>query len=344
MLNIFYIQPREKKRWIEGDQIIRAWIRRMIRGTPPVGGVERVFLNFRQSLESFHIPHRNNPRVEEVEPGDINILFGRGTEPLKYLSGINLILAIGVVNHPEDFPDLHTRPNVRAFVSHSDWINQICRAYYGDICYTWPAGIDIEKWKPSNDEKEYYVVYDKIRWHHEKEYTELLNPLLDYLNRLQIPYKVIRYGHYREEDYFTLLQKAKGMIFICEHETQGIACNQAMSMDIPILAWDRGALTDPNYVAYSKRFPLGFPTVTTVPFFDSSCGERFRSLEEFYELAPHYFQKVGNGAYHPAEYVRTHLSFKASLIRMDEISRQVFQKSFLENTALSDSGESVSKI
>ena len=42
------------------------------------------------------------------------------------------------------------------------------------------------------------------------------------------------------------------MIFLCEHETQGIAYQQALSRNVPILAWDRGGdWQDPTY--YPER-------------------------------------------------------------------------------------------
>jgi glycosyltransferase involved in cell wall biosynthesis len=32
------------------------------------------------------------------------------------------------------------------------------------------------------------------------------------------------------------------MVFLCEHETQGFAYQQALSCGVPIIAWDRGGL------------------------------------------------------------------------------------------------------
>ena len=36
------------------------------------------------------------------------------------------------------------------------------------------------------------------------------------------------------------------MIFLVEHETQGIAYQEAMACDVPILAWDQGNWLDPK--------------------------------------------------------------------------------------------------
>ena len=41
---------------------------------------------------------------------------------------------------------------------------------------------------------------------------------------------------YREEEYRAALNKCRAMVFLCEHETQGIAYQQALSCDVPIFA------------------------------------------------------------------------------------------------------------
>jgi hypothetical protein len=50
----------------------------------------------------------------------------------------------------------------------------------------------------------------------------------------------IRYGFYREEEFWDLLGRSRTMIFLCASETQGIAYQQVLSCGVPILAWDRG--------------------------------------------------------------------------------------------------------
>jgi glycosyltransferase involved in cell wall biosynthesis len=73
----------------------------------------------------------------------------------------------------------------------------------------------------------------------------------------------MRYGYYREGDFLAVLSQCRTMIFLCEHETQGIAYQQALSCNVPILAWDRGGpWQDPAY------FPdkVVFEPVTSVPY------------------------------------------------------------------------------
>jgi hypothetical protein len=69
------------------------------------------------------------------------------------------------------------------------------------------------------------------------------------------------------------------MIFLCEQETQGIAYQQALSMNFPIMAWDRGGFwQDPSY--YSHKVKFG--TVSSVPYWDERCGLTFPETESFH--------------------------------------------------------------
>jgi glycosyltransferase involved in cell wall biosynthesis len=93
------------------------------------------------------------------------------------------------------------------------------------------------------------------------------------------------------------------MLFLCEHETQGIACQEAMASNVPVLAWDEGVLVDPMF----RKFAPDDFRVTSVPYFDDRCGERF-TLPNF-EIA---FSKFWNNldGYSPRQYVLERLSLE----------------------------------
>ena len=52
--------------------------------------------------------------------------------------------------------------------------------------------------------------------------------------------KDLEAGFYRESRNPRKLQSYQAMLLLCEHENQGIAFQQSLSMDVPILVWDRG--------------------------------------------------------------------------------------------------------
>ncbi|MGC8059577.1 hypothetical protein ACP3WF_24070, partial [Salmonella enterica] len=77
---------------------------------------------------------------------------------------------------------------------------------------------------------------------------ELIAPIRKFLEASGRTVETIRYGHYKEEDYQAALARCRSMVFLCEHESQGIACQQALSSGVPVFAWDRGGpWQDPKY-------------------------------------------------------------------------------------------------
>lgn len=324
MLNILYIVPKEKDRWITGDRYIRPTLRKILRGKPGIGGIEKVYLTLIESLKRSKIPFRINPKAKDRVDSDINIILGRGVESLRVLKENEPFIAgIGFSTHPLELPDIREKYNIKAYLSHCDWINTLYAEHWGEICTTWPAGIDTEKWKPTKHNKTTDIlVYNKIRWNIPAKEKELLHPILHKLNNDNISYEYIRYGDYKEDDYKIAVDKCRAMIFICEHETQGIACNEALASGLPVLAWDEHIIRDPYYIKLkSDHIPC-----TSVPFFNEHCGDTFKDINEFEMKFPLFFEKVKTGLYNPSEYVESNLSMEKSVDRLFEIIQNYWNK------------------
>jgi hypothetical protein len=43
------------------------------------------------------------------------------------------------------------------------------------------------------------------------------------------------------------------MLFLCEHETRGLAYQEALASNVPILAWDTGFWLDPRRPLYDPN-------------------------------------------------------------------------------------------
>ena len=102
------------------------------------------------------------------------------------------------------------------------------------------------------------------------------------------------------------------MIFLCEHETQGIAYQQALSCGVPILAWDQqGPWRDPSY--YPKK--VTFEPVTSVPYWDERCGLRFADISEFAFRWDEFWYAAGKNRYAPRSYILENLTLEKSALR-----------------------------
>lgn len=289
-----------------------------------IGGVEKVFLNLCRSFDQLRVNYQINMPFKQIEPEDRLIVLGAGRYALKGYQKTNKIVAgIALMTHPFEWPTLCDDYPIAKYLQHSNWAKNVYLPYYGiQICDTWFAGIDTDAWLPSPKPKSYDVlIYNKIRWEHAHYNEALRNPIINFLNEKNISYKEIFYGDYQEQDYKALLQECKCMAFLCEHESQGFACCEAMSMDVPIFAWDQGFCLDPN------RFSWNDPLIpaTSVPFFSKECGSTFENFVGFTEKFDLFFRGVVEQKFQPRKYIVDNLSLEKSGIRMLEILKEVYE-------------------
>ena len=103
--------------------------------------------------------------------------------------------------------------------------------YTSENILIWFAGVDQEFWKPTEGpEKNFVLVYQKG-----PDSEERVKIVEKSLLKLKIPSATLRYGEYRQGEYFRLLNKCKFVIWVGHTETQGIAQFQAWAMNVPTL-------------------------------------------------------------------------------------------------------------
>lgn len=99
------------------------------------------------------------------------------------------------------------------------------------------------------------------------------------------------------------------MVFLCEHETQGIAYQQALSCGVPILAWDRGGFwQDPFYFPRKVKFA----PVSSVPYWDDRCGIKFKNIADFYEKLQEFLDKLNGNIFSPRNYILENITLEKS--------------------------------
>jgi len=219
------------------------------------------------------------------------------------------IFGPGDYGYPDAAAAVAQDPRNRILTQPSEWPVELYRGTCGDKMRVMFVGIDTDIWRDlSNQPKDLdFVVYDKIRWTdggaRGDETPEILTQTTRLLDRRGLSYLVLRYGAHHVGQFRRALSRARGMIFLCEHETQGLAYQEAMASNVPVLAMDEGILVDPLQNRFAKS---GFK-VSTVPYFAATCGETFvpeqleGSLERFMTKRP---------TYAPRDYVLDHLSMR----------------------------------
>lgn len=305
---LVYRPPPEVDRWFPGDRWLRPVVRRLIRGAPRPSGIDKVFLNLAAGLRELGIPFRVNRPWHEIQPGDRVGVIGRDRACLAGYDRPNGIVAgVALMTHPSEWPRLCVEYPVKRYVQHCEWAIALYRPYYGaHRCAIWPVGIDTAAWRPVAAARPLvdFLLYNKVRWEQERYERELLAPLRAELGRAGLGFEEIRYGHYQPAEYRAALRRSRALLFVCEHESQGLAYQEAMAAGVPVLAWDPGEWLDP------ARFAWGTPrvTATSVPYFDARCGERFRHAGEFPAQLGLFQDRLRQGRYHPRDYVLENLT------------------------------------
>ncbi|MES2278841.1 MAG: glycosyltransferase family 1 protein [Bacteroidota bacterium] len=309
-LNLFYEEP-DPDRWLPYDRYPRKFIRRIVRGKGRAGGVMMVALNLMQGLDKLHIPYRfNNYSHIKKHPDETACIIGKPHVLFERDWKNPIVFGAGIFSHPSDAPDLLKQyPNIKQILVPGQWMQEMFRPYYGDIVTAWPTGIDSGYWSPAapNTEKPYdFLIYDKIRWEREKYVPELLDPIIQQLDSESRTYTVLRYGAYAPIDLKNVLNQVKAVIFLCEHETQGLAYQQILSANIPILAWDRGGYwQDPAYYPAIK-----FGPVSSVPYWSNDCGMKFTDINNFGTQLKAFMGRYHTNMFSPRSYILQHLTLE----------------------------------
>lgn len=325
MIHLIYRKRPETDRWLPGDRWVRPVVRRMVRGQPIPSGIDKVFLNLAAGLGELGVPFRVNTPWPRISPEDYVGVLGRERHCLAGYDRPNPILAgVALMTHPSEWPNLCEEYPVRKYVQHCEWATALYRPYFGaERCGIWPVGIDTATWHPAPGAAKTtdFLLYDKVRWEHDRYERELLDPIRAELRRRRCSFEEIRYGRYRPEDYAAALARCRALLFVCEHESQGLAYQEAMSSGLPVLAWDPGQWLDP------ARFAWGTPHVpaTSVPYFDARCGDRFPHAAAFPETLARFLDRLAPGGFAPREYMLEHLTLAEGARRyvalLEEINR-----------------------
>lgn len=217
------------------------------------------------------------------------------------------IFGPGDFGMPEGSAAVANDSRFKKLIQPSDWFADVYRPYCGDKMLTWFAGIDTNAWPDFSNEKKTYdfIVYDKIRWQRDERVSSVLNRITAHLDKKGHRHITLRYGHHHHSEFMLALRLSKALLFVCEHETQGLAYQEAMSANLPVLAWDEEAMVDPTlqpYITSSMH-------VSAVPYFSDTCGMKFK-IGEFEQVCDTFWQRLPS--FRPREYVENHLSLELS--------------------------------
>jgi hypothetical protein len=144
------------------------------------------------------------------------------------------LLGPSLFDHPLLAPHLMEDRRFRKYLMLAPWMHDMFRPVYGDACAPWYAGIDTDEWcdKSACKKDIDFLIYDKIRWNHDQLAAELLDPIHSTLEMRGFKTHIVRYKYHDHSTYKHLLKRSRAMVFLCEHETQGLAYQEALASNV----------------------------------------------------------------------------------------------------------------
>jgi glycosyltransferase involved in cell wall biosynthesis len=335
-LNIFYWEPMSD-RWVPYDRYPRKAVREILYATGirkrQPSGHGMTYKNIKKGLDQADIPYRDNDfRYIRKHPDELIWIVGKPQLLLEYDWPNPILFGPCTFDHPAVQPSLWEQyPNLRKMVLYGPWMYDMFAEHYPvEKLEIGPVGIDVEEWRPKRpqDEKpDRVLLYDKVRWAHDRYEHVIITPIRKHLRDQGIEIETLRYGHYFPEDLKAALERCRAVVFLCEHETQGIAYQQMLASGVPIFAWDRGGYwQDPNFFPDQVRYG----PVSSVPYWDERCGLKFEDVEEFRATFDTFWMGVKGEKFSPREYIAENLTLE----KCAQWYRDIAESAFLDQTQI----------
>lgn len=159
----------------------------------------------------------------------------------------------------------------------------------------WSVGIEL-----LNDKKDYK--FDCLIYFKRRSKTDL-SRVINFLESKNLTYKILSYGSYDNKDLEILSNQAKFCFLLNGSESQGIAVQEIMSSNTPLLVWD---IREWNDMGDEYKTPA-----TSVPYWHPMCGEIFFEYEKLEFTFSKFYDKMNT--YNSRKFVENKLSFKASV-------------------------------
>lgn len=251
----------------------------------PMNGPGKVCRNLLLGLKRLGVSVRQNVSLEYTG-------FLQPVRELEDFFESNFLLGPNLFVLPSDVASSFWE-SPRKLVVPCQWVKNLYREYLDskhDI-YTWPTGIDTDKfYKKYNKEIKYdCLIYFK------NGSAKTLQELISILEEKSLTYRQITYGSYNEDEFIQLAQSSRFGVTVTRTESQGIAYQEMLSMNLPLYVLDKLVWDDMPHVS--------FPA-TSAPYFDDRCGIKhpdLSGLEEFIEK---------QDEFEPREYILENLTLE----------------------------------
>ena len=295
-------------------------------------GPRKVVLNLIKGLDAIGYPYVLNADLTATKTLWIHDDPDALTAAMKLPADVAIIAGPNIYTLPSEVPDTVAMERI-IWIHPAVWVESFWRQFGNAQMKSavWPVGINTQIFTTSSEAKDLVLVYNKQRA------VSDVKQVCAALKARGEKYKVLTYGQYDEEEYLHLLKTSKAIVWVGRSESQGIALEEALAMNVPALVWDVSVFGD--WVGSGQeRFSeaqLAFSPVTAAPYFDTTCGLRFTDKNDLQKTLTAFFGALPD--FTPRTYIEKELSLASQANAFIELYKTHFQvtEEELRSTALS---------
>ncbi len=264
-----------------------------------ITGPMKVLTNTIKGFDLINYPYVFNHSLNSTKR--VWIQNGRSSLPFVQRAKSKIVIGPNTAVMPSDLRQYNLSNSL--YLQPSPWAASFWTYLGFDECpiKSWPAGIDTTEFYPkSNSIKKHVLLYYKNR--NLKE----LNYVICSLTLKNVTFVLVPYGNYNQAEFQSLLANTTFVVWLGGHESQGIALQEAMASNIPILVCDATKLSQAEYEKNPFSALYDDFMVSSAPYFNDSCGIKITKLYDF----PKALEKMLDTwqTFNPREFILNNLS------------------------------------
>src|ERR1035437_5735629 len=243
-----------------------------------VNGSNKVVNNLIKGLKKLGYPYCINKDLQATSQlwiHDDPLALGEAARlKLEAIAGPNIYIL------PKNIPENINMSHL-VYIQPSKWIRDFWLETGFKRCPldVWPSAIDTEEFseRPRPQDGNVLIYY-------KQRYAEELDFIKDLLEKKSIKYEVITYGSYDQKEYVEKLKNSRYVFWLGRHETQGIALEEALAMNVPMIVWDVNSIgqwmpriKDSKIYTHEEST---YKNTTSAEYFDERCGIKTKVQDE----------------------------------------------------------------
>ena len=264
-------------------------------------GPGKVIKNLIEGLNLCGVKYEINTAIENVNAEDYVISL-QSTNFIDKFNPKNLLIGPNICTLPIDNGAVMGM-NYKKIITPSEWVKKLYAKFLPEekIC-VWPVGIDTDYFSDFSKENKTNncLIYFKRRSQEE------LNRVSQFIESKNIKFNIIKYGDYSENDFIREIKCSKFGFILDNTESQGIAIQEMMSCNLPLFVWDVE-----NWRDRGDEF---LSNATSIPFWDSKCGEVFTDEKNINEKFNIFLKNID--LYTPRNYILENLNLKKQALEL----------------------------